>query len=241
MGGENQGRKSWVAALAARLANRWKARRAEPLDPDPYLGAKSAGREVYLQVRGTFDIGDSRLHARSLLCALGAIAGHACQASVRAQSLAAGKEPDAPFRVIVGEDGRTYLSGDALARALAEDRMSLWNLAATAARHHGARSLPDLEEIFEYNARILGTQKFGLPRLSPEHSVSGLPAEFARRLWPAVEGVVHFLLHVHRGMAVFEELAQGQERVARLALAVEDGAAAVGEVGVGAVHEEEVG
>jgi hypothetical protein len=219
MGEENQGRNSRIAALAAKLANRWKARRAQPLDPDPYLGAKSAGREVYLQVRGTFDLGDSRLHARSLLCALGAIAGRACQASVRAQSLAAGKEPDAPFRVIVGEDGRTYLSGDALVRALAEDRMSVWNLAAAAARHHGARSLPDLEEIFEYNARIVGTQKFGLPRLSPEHSVSGLPAEFAGRLWPAVEGVVRMtgdpkLWPIAAGLAVQEAIAATRDLVA---------------------------
>jgi hypothetical protein len=218
-GEEHQGRRSWVAAWAAKLANRWKRRRALPLDPDPYLGAKSAGREIYVQIRGAFDMGDSRLHARSLLCALGAIAGHACQASVRAQSLAAGKEPDAPFRVITGEDGRTYLSADAVVRVLAEDRMSLWNLAAAAARHHGARSLPDLEEIFEYNASIVGTQRFGLPRLSPEHSVSGLPAEFATRLWPVVEGVVRLtgdprLWPIAAGLAVQDAIAATKDIVA---------------------------
>src|SRR5687768_11884498 len=109
---EHQRRQSWIVGLASKLANRWKRRRARPIDPDPYLGAKAAGREIYSQVRGTFDSGDSRLHARSLICALGAVTGYACQASVRAQSLAAGKEPHAPFRVIKGEDGRTYLSGD---------------------------------------------------------------------------------------------------------------------------------
>jgi hypothetical protein len=218
-GEENQGRKSWAAAWAAKLANRWKARRAPPLDPDPYLGAKSAGREIYVRVRGAFDIGDSRLHARSLLCALGAVAGHACQASVRAQAIAAGKAPDAPFRSIQGADGRTYLWADAMMRTLAEDRMSLWNLTAAAARHHGARSLPDLEEIFEHNASVVGTRKFGLPRLLAEQSVAGSPAEFAKRLWPSVEEAVRLtgdpkLWPIAAGLAVQEAIAATRDVVA---------------------------
>jgi hypothetical protein len=218
-GEENQRRKSWIVAQAAKLTRGWKARRAQPLDPDPYLGAKSAGRELYSQVRGALDIDDSRLHARTLLCALGAVAGYACQASVRAQSVAMGKGPDAPFRTIEGHDGRTYLSGDAMVRALAEDRMSLWNLAAAAARHHGARSLPNLEEIFEHNAAIVGTSKFGLPRLSPEHSVSGSPVEFVARLWPSVEGVVRLtgdpkLWPIAAGLAVQEAIAATRDVVA---------------------------
>jgi hypothetical protein len=218
-GEENQGRKSWVVALAATLTSRWKARRAQPLDPDPYLGAKSAGRAIYNEVRGAFEIGDSPLHARSLLCALGAVAGYACQASIRAQSVAAGKEPDASFRVIQGEDGKSYLSGNALNRALAEERMSLWNLATAAARHHGARSLPNLEEILEHNDSVVGTPKFGLPRLSPEHAVSGSPLEFATRLWPAVDGAIRLtgdprLWPIAAGLAVQEAIAATRDIVA---------------------------
>jgi hypothetical protein len=218
-GEEKQRQKAWIVALASKLTHRWKGRRAQPLDPDPYLGSKSAGREIYRQVRGAFDIGDSRLHARSLLCALGAVAGCACQASVRAQSVAAGKGPDAPFRTIQGEDGKAYLSSDAMIRALAEERMSLWNLAVAAARHYGARSLPNLEEIFEYNASVLGTQRFGVPRLPPEHSVSGSPIEFATRLWPQVETLVRptgdpKLWPIAAGLAVQEAIAATQEIVA---------------------------
>lgn len=218
-GGENEGRGSWIAALAAKLAKGWKARRAPPLDPDPYLGAKSAGREIHALVRGALDIADSRVHARSLLCALGAVAGYACQASVRAQSVAAGKGPDAPFRTIQGADGVTYLSGDAMLRPLAEDRMSLWNLAVTAARLHGAKALPDLEEMFEYNASVLGSRKFCSPRLSSEDSVSGSPAEFAARLWPVVEAVVLptgdvRLWPIAAGLAVQEAIASTKDVVA---------------------------
>jgi hypothetical protein len=121
--------------------------------------------------------------------------------------------------VIKGEDGRTYLSGDPMVRALAEDRMSVWNLAAAAARLHGARSLPDLEEILEYNASIVGTPRFGLPRLSPEDSVSGVPMEFVRRLWPAVEGIVRLtgdprLWPIAAGLAVQEAIAATKDIVA---------------------------
>jgi hypothetical protein len=218
-GDKNQGRNSWFGSLAATLANRWKARRAQPLDPDPYLGAKSAGRAIYAQVRGTFDIGDSRLHARSLLCALGAVAGHACQASVRAQAVAAGKGPDSPFRAIEGEDGRTYLSGNAITRALVEERMSLWNLAVAAARHNGARSLPDLEEILEYNDSVVGTRKFGLPRLPVDHPVSGSPAGFAKQSWPAVQASLNELAPdpklwpIAAGLAVQEAIADTKQIV----------------------------
>lgn len=216
---KNQRRQPWIAALAAKLANRWKRHRPQPLDPDPYLGAKSAGREIYGQVRDAFDIGDSRLHARSLLCALGAVAGHACQASVRAQSVAAGKGPDAPFRTIQGVDGKSYLSGDAMIRALAEDRMSLWILAVASARHHGARSLPNLEEILQYNDSVVGTQKFGLPRLPMDQRVSGMPLEFARQLWPTAQATLieHAanpkLWPIAAGLAVQEAIAGTKEIV----------------------------
>jgi hypothetical protein len=188
---QNQARKSLIAALAARVAKWRQAAGARPVDQDPYLGAKAAGREIYLHVRGALDMGDSRLHARSLLCALGAVAGHACQASVRAQSVAAGEVADAPFDVIQGADGRRYLSGDAMNGPLAEHKMSVWNLAAGAAQLHGTQSLPNLAEIFEYNASVVGTQKFGLPRLPPDQPVSGMPIEFAKRLWPAAQASVN--------------------------------------------------
>jgi len=187
---KNQARKSLIAALAAKLA-KWRQAAGLPrFEPDPYLGAKAAGREIYLHVRGALDMGDSRLHARSLLCALGAVAGHACQASVRAQSVAAGRGGDTPFHVIKGADGRTYLSGDAMNEPLAEHKMSVWNLAAGAAQLHGTQALPNLDEIFEYNASVLGTQKFGLPRLPRDQPVSGMPIEFAKRMWPTAQASV---------------------------------------------------
>jgi hypothetical protein len=187
---QNQAPKSLIAALAAKLAKWRQAAGLQQVDPDPYLGAKAAGREIYVHVRCALEMSDTRLHARSLLCALGAVAGHACQASVRAQAVAAGRSPEAPFKVTQGEDGRRYLSGDAMNGPLAEHKMSVWNLAAGAAQLHGTQALPNLDEIFEYNASVVGTQTFGLPRLPRDQPVSGTPIEFAKRMWPTAQASV---------------------------------------------------
>ena len=48
---------------------------------------------------------------------------------------------------------------------LAEDRVSIWSLVAGAAAHDGARQLPDVREMFAYQARVLGSDQFGVPRL----------------------------------------------------------------------------
>jgi hypothetical protein len=218
--GGDGGGKSWIAALATKMASRWRRReRAQPLDPDPYLGAKSAGRQLYMHVRGALEMGDSRLHGRSLLCALGAIAGHACQASVRAQAVAAGKGPGAPFRAIRGRDEKTYLCVEPMRGPLAEHKMSLWNLAAGAAKLHGSRSLPDLDDIFAHSESVVGTQKFGLPRLPAQHAVSGSPIGFATRMWPAAEALIRVsgdpkLWPIAAGLAVQQAIAATRDIVA---------------------------
>jgi hypothetical protein len=206
---ENRELRSWLIAWAAKLANRWKSPRAQPQDPDPYLGAKAAGREIYMQACGALAMNDSRLRAESLLAALGAVAGHACQASVCAQSVAAGNAPDAPFRVIRGADGRPGLSGDVMSGPLARDKMSLWNLAAGAAELHGSGSLPKLDEILD-----------GRLRSSVESAVSGSSLDFARRLWPAAERTVIRLTGgpklwpIAAGLAVQEAIAATRDIVA---------------------------
>lgn len=133
---------------------------------------------------------DRGIHLESLFCALGAVAGCACQAGVRAEALAAGQPPDSRFEIATTADGKRYLFGDALNRPLAEDRLSVWSLVAGAAAHDGAKQLPDLVEVFRHNAAVLGGEAFGVPRLPPEHPLHDSPASYARRLWPAVQQVL---------------------------------------------------
>jgi hypothetical protein len=133
---------------------------------------------------------DRGIHLESLFCALGAVAGCACQASVRAAAIAAGEPPDSRFEVATTPEGKRYLFGDALNRPLAEDRLSVWSLVAGAAAHDGAKQLPDLVEVFKHNAAMLGSEAFGIPRVPIQHPLHDFPANYARKLWPAVQQVL---------------------------------------------------
>lgn len=162
---------------------------SQGLPPDAFTGARRASREVLGQAMTALK--DQRgIHLESLFCALGAVAGRACQESVRARALAEGKPAEACFDVATTTDGGKYYFGDALNQPLAEDRVSIWSLVAGAAAHDGGNQLPDLNEIFAHNAKVLGSDQFGVPRLPPEHPVHARPVEYADKLWPAMRPVV---------------------------------------------------
>lgn len=183
------------------------APRTQELPPEAFTAARGAGREVLGQVMA--ELKDSRgIHLESLFCAMGALAGRACQASV---------EPGA-FEVVTTQDGRRFYFGDALNRPLAEDRVSIWSLVAGAAAHDGARQLPDLNEMFRHNAAVLGSEQFGLPRLPPEHPVHGRPLDYADRLWPRIRPLLSEagesrLWPVALGLAIQELMAQTRGQV----------------------------
>lgn len=187
----------------------------QELAPEALAGARQAGREVLgLAMAALKD--ERGIHLESLFCALGALAGRACQDSVRARALSEGKPADAYFTVATTTDGQKYYFGDALNQPLAEDRVSVWSLVAGAAAHDGARQLPDLDEIFKHNAAVLGSEQFGIPRLPPEHPVQGLPLDYARKLWPDARKVVAEFAGEPRlwplaiGLAIQELMAQTQ-------------------------------
>jgi hypothetical protein len=162
--------------------------RTETLSED-YASARDAGREVVGLVMNSLK--DARgIHLESLFCALGALAGRACQVSVRESSIRAGRPAEAGFAIAETADGRRFYFGDALNRPLAEDRVSLWSLVAGAAAHDGARSLPEVTEIFKHTAEVLGTEAFGVPRLPAEHPLQATPLDYATRLWPEVRRIL---------------------------------------------------
>jgi hypothetical protein len=192
--------------------------RARELPAQDFSGARRAGREVLGLVMAA--LRDARgIHLESLYCALGALAGRACQDSVRARALAEGKAADAHFTVATTADGRRYFFGDALNQPLAEDRLSIWSLVAGAAAHDGARQLPRLEDLFEHTAAALGGESFGVPRLPQTHPVHANPLDYADRLWPQVRPVLaEFageprLWPVAMGLAIQELMAQTRGRV----------------------------
>jgi hypothetical protein len=138
----------------------------EKRQTDPLIGAKVAGREILGRLITAMK-NDKGVHSESLCCALGALAGYACQASLRARSI----------------DG-------SLLKLLAEDQYSVWSLAAGAAQQAGATELPDLPAIFKHVAATIGTKAFGIPRYGGGHGAADLPVAYVRALWPALLPVV---------------------------------------------------
>lgn len=121
----------------------------------------------------------------SALCALGALAGYACQASLRARCRAAGLPETAWLVAVTTLGGRQYFFGDALNRLLLEEPLSLWRLAGEAARMAGCRSLPDPGPVFREAAASAGTRAFGVLPASLRPQPRHMPEHYLRRLWPA--------------------------------------------------------
>lgn len=153
---------------------------------DPLIGAKVGSKEIFQRLLHVLR-DDKGIHMGSLLCAVGALAGYSCQASLRAQAIARGEAETARMQTVTTEDGRHYFFGDALNQALAQSQQSVWSLAAAAARDAGAKELPDLSEIFQHTSASLGTEHFGCPRTPEEHSIGTKPAELVAALWPALQ------------------------------------------------------
>ena len=154
---------------------------------DPTIGAKFAGKEVFLRIANALRKDDPRgVHSETLVCALGALAGYACQASLRAQALNAGKGANSAFNVVKTKDGKEYFFGDEINRLLAEDKLSVWSVAAGAAQHAGAKALPDLNEIFKHTAASIGSNAFGIVRYPGTGAAKEPPIAYLRALWPVL-------------------------------------------------------
>lgn len=150
---------------------------AEKRAEDPLIGAKLGAKEI---VQWLFAVmkNEKGVHIESLLAVLGALAGYSCQASVRA------RQGRAAFVVADGADGKKYFFGDALNKPLAEDKYSVWGLAAGAAQKNGCETLPDLAGIFKHSAESVGGKAFGIPRLPANHQPGDTPINFLKVLWP---------------------------------------------------------
>ncbi|MCD6061633.1 MAG: hypothetical protein K0S16_1944 [Moraxellaceae bacterium] len=172
-----------VSAERARLGALMRAVE-EKKKADPLAGAKMGAVEINQDLLKTFKSGQGTDMA-SLLCALGALAGYACQASLRNEALIRGESVNAPFALVKDAYGRTYYCGEALDRRLAEERLSVWNIATTSLRKAGSPA-PDIAGIFTHVAASVGSEQFGVPRWPEGHAASDLPLHFLKTLWPVV-------------------------------------------------------
>jgi hypothetical protein len=144
--------------------------------PDPLEHAKAGSRELVRLVAAQLQSRDDK-RPESLLSALGALAGFACQVSARTNAFAHGM----PERDCLSED---------LGLLLFEMELSVWGLVAGAARHHGCTTLVDPAEIWGHVNNSVGSAAFGVPRVPAEHAARELPADYLRLLWPMLKPVI---------------------------------------------------
>jgi hypothetical protein len=160
-----------------------------PTTVDPLIQAKLCGKEVLARLLGAMK-DQKGVHVESLLCALGSLAGYACQENLRTQAIKRGMRADSPFQVVTTSDGRRFFFGDPLNQTLVEGKLTVWSLVAGAAQQAGAKSLPDLKELFTRVSATVGSDQFGIPNYPAGHGASDLPINYVKVLWPALFPIV---------------------------------------------------
>jgi hypothetical protein len=149
---------------------------------DPLIGAKIGGKELAQRLIDAMK-NERGVHAESLMCAAGALAGYACQDAVRTTNRENGRDELSGLAVADTRDGHKYVFGDPLNLPLVEAKMSLWTVAAGGAQACGCTSFPDVGDIFAHVASSVGSESFGVPRLPTDHPVHEMPIVYLERLW----------------------------------------------------------
>ena len=104
------------------------------------------------------------IHPQSLVCAVGSLAGYACQKDVRVIYMKQrGFPEDKIFTVMTDKSGRKVFFGDLLNEPLVNDKYSVWSMIGGAVKQRGG-SLPDVNDIFRYISYVVGGEQFGKAR-----------------------------------------------------------------------------
>lgn len=203
----NEESASWVAFFRA-IAERRRE--------DPLIGAKLGAKEIVQRIMEVMK-DEKGIHIQSLLCALGALAGYSCQASVREILVEKkGLSENQVFIIMEDVDGRKYFMGDTLNKPLAESQYSVWALAAGTAQNLGAKQLIDIGEVFEHVAGSLGNDRFGIPRIADDRKPGDIPCNYIKYLWPTLLPVVQKFCPAEEwpilfGIAIQEVMKMGKE------------------------------
>lgn len=152
---------------------------------DPLIGAKLGGKEIFQRVLTALR-NEKGVHTETLLAVLGALAGYACQAQLRAEAFKNGKPESSLFQVMTTANGKSYYFGDPLNHLLAGPQYSVWSLAGGGAAHLGVTAFPDPHELFKYVVATIGESGFGMPRLPAGHGIAVKPLDALKSLWPSL-------------------------------------------------------
>lgn len=130
---------------------------------------------------------EGRLHAETLMCAAGAVAGWGAHRSL----ISGGAGKQVSLQMVTMQDGRSMLYGDAINDMLTSSDPTLaprcvWNnLAGTAIGHGLPQSdLPELEDMFRSVTERMGGPLEGLPSTGADHQPHAPAAKLLDHVLP---------------------------------------------------------
>ncbi len=132
------------------------------------------------------------IHAETMMCAAGAVAGKCAQISLlKNPNIEALSKQAGQIVMVKTNDGREWLYGDAINYMLtsgdpATAPLRVWNNMAGAAIAMGlpAGELPTLDEVFGHVTKALGGPMDGRPSVEANHQPHLTVLDALRRVWP---------------------------------------------------------
>ncbi len=125
---------------------------------------KKCADELFARLMLGLKSPDGSLHPQSFLCALGSLAGYACQQDVINEYVRGkGLAPESVFDVIPSKSGEKFFFSELVDNKLAGDDHSVWTyVSAVLVKANSAA--PDVKEIFEHSIKSCGSEDFGRVR-----------------------------------------------------------------------------
>jgi hypothetical protein len=139
------------------------------------------------------ELKDSRgVHAPTALAALGALAGFSAQMSLREGLIRPGRltENQVFPTVFLTKNGDRYPVSDYLNGILFENSRSIVGGILQTAELCGAMKFPDIKEMIENAINTVGTDKFCVPRVPPEHFPRKPVIELLDKFWNPVRNLL---------------------------------------------------
>ncbi len=134
---------------------------------------------------------DRGVRMEDLIAILASTGGFSCLLAAMNQIQAGGSVPENSLNVAEGRDGYRYFFGNLPNHYLIESKTALLNLTLAAAQSVGGDITMDaVLQTARHVADTVGGERFGLPLLPEENSLSDLPVNYVRHLWPEVLGAL---------------------------------------------------
>ena len=132
--------------------------------------------------------GERGVRIEDALAVLASVGGHACLIAAFDRIMRNGRQMTGGQLVVLGgADGHSYYFGDLPNEYLLESHLSLLSLTLGAAQAHGgAVSLEKAHEVMKHVASTVGTDQFGIPRISGPHRPGDLPFNYVKYITPKI-------------------------------------------------------